>query len=266
MIKETQPYEHLTEYVYWQRDEEELRAYLRATNKAIDAWFGERWNEAVDRAVEIFDPEQHDEYLPNEIFHEAYGIWPASYYRQLSGAVLQDSITLYELFLERLANTVLGTFGASLSTAGTDDSWRWPDCVLFYRHYLGVEVESPEIEAIRWMRNKLAHLRGSLRTQEGKVRFEHHLSDFGLNAPSSVEEAEMGLVDQRPYFPRGIYLTPVQTWRVLNLVANQVKTTAKASFPFTLGRESTKYLEGVRDRDPVPLKDFGHKRFIAWND
>lgn len=259
-------HELLTEHVYWKRDEGELRAYLLATNKAIDAWFEERWNEAVEQAAEIFDPDQHDEYLPNELFHEAYGIWPASYYRQLSGSVLKDSITLYELFLERLANTVLRRFGAGLSTAETDDSWRWPDCVLFYRHYLGIEVASPEIEAIRWMRNKLAHLHGSLRTRQGKVQFEQHLDALALNAPSSAEESEMGLVDQRPHFPRGIYLTPVQTWRVLNLVANQVEATTGAAFPFTAGRTSTSHLEAVRSRSPVPVKDFGHKKLIVWGD
>lgn len=264
MSEELEPHELLSEYVYWKRDEEELRAYLRATNKAIDDWFDERWNETVEQAAEIFDPDQHDEYLPNELFHEAYGISPASYYRQLSGAVLKDSITLYELFLERLAHTVLRRFGAGLSTAETDDSWRWDSCVLFYRHYLGVEVEPPEIEAIRWMRNKLAHLHGSLRTREGKARFEQYLSTFELDASSSAEEIEMGLVDQRPHFPRGIYLTPVQTWRVVNLVADQVEATARAVFPFTSQNKSTEHLDALRDRSPIPVKDFGHKKIIVW--
>lgn len=183
------------EYVFWQMEEQKVRAFLLTTNRGMDAWLREQWDAAEVRANAIFDPEEHDGGLVAEIYEDRIGVWPTDYFWQLSSAVVKDAVALYEIFLETLANQLLRRAGHRLSTLDTEDSWRWPECTSFYTHYVGVDVAPDDIEGVLWIRNKLAHLRDGLRTEAGRAEFASHLEQLGLDGPETAEEQPLGLVD-----------------------------------------------------------------------
>ncbi|MDQ1176331.1 hypothetical protein [Microbacterium sp. SORGH_AS_0421] len=244
------------EYSVWRMPEEEVRAFLIATNHGMSEWLDAQWAAAEARADAIFDPEQHDEGLVAELFQEAVGVWPDEYFWQLSSAVIKDACALYEVFLDAMANAVLRRFGASLSSRGTENSWKWPECELFYRHYIGIDVAPPDIKAVLWIRNKLTHLRGDLRTPAGEADFQAHVALLKIDAPATADEAALGLVSEAPYMTRGVRLTQLQTLRILDVVADRVGTVAKAAFPFDYGGKANPHLLAVRAKAPLPIKGF----------
>lgn len=239
------------EYVFWQMEEQKVRAFLLTTNRGMDAWLSDQWDAAEARANEIFDPEVHDGGLVAEIYEDRISVWPTDYFWQLSSAVVKDAVALYEIFLEVLADQVLHCTGHRLSTLDTEDSWRWPECKSFYTHYVGVDVAPNDIEGVLWIRNKLAHLRDELRTETGRAEFASRVEQLGLGGPETAEEQPLGLVDHAPYMTRGVFLTQLQTWRLLDLIAVQVGKVALAAFPFIYGRQTSAYLEALRLGTPI---------------
>jgi hypothetical protein len=220
------------DYVFWQQEEEKIRAFLRTTNRGMDVWLREQWDAAEGRADAIFNPDYHDAGLVAELYQDQIGVWPADYFWQLSAAVIKDAVALYEVFLETLASQVLGRAGHLLATLNTEDSWRWPECRAFYTHYVGVDIAPPPIEAVLWIRNKLAHLRDGLRTDAGRQELRGHIDAVSLNAPITDEERALGLVEHRPYMADGVVLTQLQTWRLLDVIAEHVGVVALAAFPY----------------------------------
>ncbi|WP_341946963.1 hypothetical protein [Microbacterium sp. LWH11-1.2] len=248
------------EYAFWQMEEQKVRAFLLTTNRGMDAWLSDQWDAAEVRANEIFDPEAHDGGLVAEIYEDRIGLWPTDYFWQLSSAVVKDAVALYEIFLETLANQVLGRAGHRLSTLDTEDSWRWPEYKSFYTHYVGVDVASDDIESVLWIRNKLAHLRDGLRTETGRAEFASHVEQLGLDGPETAEEQPLGLVDHAPYMTHGVFLTQLQTWRLLDLIAVQVGKVALAAFPFIYGRQTSAHLEALRLGTPLAAPDLTVKQ------
>lgn len=218
-------------YVFWQFEEQRIRAFLRATNAGMDPWLTAQWDAAETEATARFNPDHDDEGLPAEIFEESVGVWPVDYFWQLSSAVIKDACALYEVFLESQANEVLGRGRAHLTKMSSEESWRWTDCQAFFTHYVGVDVTPPAIEAVLWIRNKMTHLRDRLRTDAGRAEFTAHLAALGIAGPATPDEAALGLVEHPPYMSRGVHLSQLQTWRILDVLANQVGVVAQASFP-----------------------------------
>jgi hypothetical protein len=241
------------EYVYWMMEEEKVRAYLRNTNKAMDAWLTAQWEQAETDASEIFDPERHDAGLEDELFMEAVGIRPADYFWQLSAAVIKDACTLYEVFLERSAQEVLRRVGASLSTSDTDDSWRWDDCEVWYQHYVGVDVRPPKLAAALWIRNKLTHLRNEIKTNEGRSLLRGHLDVLGGFEPPSEPELALGLVEHGKYLHNGLALSQLQTLRVLDAVRDTVNEVALAVFPYVYRSTTNPYLTALQSKQPIGI-------------
>lgn len=183
-------------------------------------------------------------------------MWPDEYFWQLSSAVIKDACALYEVFLDAMANAVLGRFGASLSTRGTEKSWQRPECEIFYRNYIGIDVAPPDIQAVLWIRNKLTHLRGDLRTPAGESEFQAHVSLLNIDTPATSDEAALGLMSDAPYMTRGVRLTQLQTVRILDVIADRVGAVAKAAFSFDFGGKSNAYLAAVEAKAPLSLKGF----------
>lgn len=248
------------EYVYWQMDELKIRGFLKATNHAMGAWLDAQWEAAESHASEIFDPDYHDAGLVAEVYEDRVGVWPPDYFWQLSAAVVKDAVALYEVFLEQLANVVLRRAGAQLATMNTEDSWKWAECEAFYRHYVGVDVRPPDVVAVLWIRNKLAHLRDELRTEAGHAEFAAHIEALGLGNPITPEEAALGLVEHRPYMAHGAHLTQLQTWRLLDIIADQVGVVARAAFPYLYRRQTNGYLEALGAGAPIGVKDLSVKQ------
>lgn len=251
------------DYVYWQMEETRVRAFLKSTNRGMGAWFGERWEAAAAEATSIFDPEQDGDDLQAVLFDRDVGVWPSDYFWQLSSAVVKDAVALYEIFLEQMANAVLHRFGARLANLQTENSWRWPECEAFYAHYIGVSVTPPKLESALWIRNKLAHLRDELRTDAGRAEFAAHLTVLSVDGPEAPEEAALGLVDHRAYMSQGVELTQLQTWRLLDVIAEQVGVVALAAFPFIHGGASNSHLAAVRSKTLLTVAGFPARKLIA---
>lgn len=241
------------EYVFWQMEEQKIRAFLKTTNHGMDVWLREQWDVADEHANEIFNPEYHDVGLTAELYEEQIGVWPQDYFWQLSTAVVKDAVALYEVFLETLANQVLRVAGRRLATMSTEDSWRWSDCKAFYRHYVGVDVAPPRVDAVLWIRNKLVHLRDGLRTEAGRQELRGHIVSLGLDSPATTEETGLGLVEHTPYMSHGVVLTQLQTWRLLDIIAEQVAVVALAAFPYLYRGQTNTHLEALRHGAPIAV-------------
>ncbi len=228
----------------------------------MGAWFDARWADAVAHADAIFDPDRHDDGLVAELFEDDVGVWPESYFWQLSSAVIKDAWALYEVFLEELAHDVLARFGAGLALMDTDDSWKGNESQAFYNTYVGIEVFPAPIDSIRWMRNKMAHLRSTLRSPGGMAEFTNHLSGLHIDQPMTSEEQALGLVDHRPYFSRGVELTQLQTLRILDILADHIAQVALAAFQFEYGGHSNVFFDAVQHKSPLKVKDLPAKKLL----
>lgn len=107
--------------------------------------------------------------------------------------MIKDSFTLYEVFLEDSAHHLLLPYGSGLNKLQTEDSWKVFEYQDFYKKYLGADIKSPEIEDIQWIRNKLSHLRDSLRTNEGKAEFAEKIEALGIVGDATTDENELNL-------------------------------------------------------------------------
>lgn len=257
------PHSVPVEYFKWQTDEERIRAFLTSTNRGMGAWFDARWEAAGVEADRTFNPDEHGEDLQAVLFEDDIGVWPPDYFWQLSSAVVKDAFALYEIFLEQLADAVLRRSGAGLRNLETTRSWHWDQCEAFYAHYVGVDVLPPKIQAAQWMRNKLAHLRDQLRTQEGVSEFEAHLGTLDVDGPLTAEEVDLRLTEHRPYMRRGVHLTQLQTWRLLDVLADHISTIALVAFPLVHGSETNSYLTAVRAKAPLDVPHLPARKLIA---
>jgi hypothetical protein len=253
-----------SEYVLWQRGEEQVRAFLTATNRGMSSWLDVEWEKAGDRANDVFDPDRHGDDLQATLFEQAVGVWPGEYFWQLSSAVLKDACSLYEVFLEQMADAVLQRVGARLAKMSTEDSWRWSDCKLFYQHYIGIDVTPPKIEAILWMRNKITHLRDELRTDAGKAEFAAKVALLDLDGPPTPAELDLGLADHRAYIPRGVDLSQLQTVRALDILREHIGVVAQQAFPFDYGGHTNSYLSALKSKSPISIKDFSTRKILAY--
>lgn len=253
-------------YVFWQYEEKRVRAFLRTTNVGMDPWLTQQWEAAGAEATEIFNPDYDDAGLPAEIFDDTVGVWPVDYSWQLSSAVIKDACALYEMFPEQQANEVLKRGRAQLTKMSSEDSWRWNDCEAFYTHYVGVDVTPPAIEAALWIRNKMTHLRDRLRTDAGRAEFTAHLTTLssGITGPATPDEVALGLVEHAPYMAHGVHLSQLQTWRILDVIADQVGVVAKAAFPYVYGGANNAYLTALANRAPLRIKDFSEGKLFTY--
>ncbi len=246
------------EYVFWQREHQQVRAFLIHTNQGMSDWFDGQWAAATSRADEIFDPERHDEGLVAELFDQATDVWPEDFFLQLSAAVIKDAVTLYELFLESLADAVLSRYGVRLATMQAEKTWFWDECVAFYASYLGIDVATTRIKAARWIRHKMTHQRSELRTEAGRMEFEQHLAAMRLD-DVEADGAYTTLADHKPFLTRGVELSQGQTLRILDAIADEVASVATAVFPFDHGNASSKPLLSLQDGKSIPVEGFPAK-------
>jgi hypothetical protein len=239
-----------SDYVFWQFEEVKVRALLRTTNRGMSAWLDGQWDLATARADDIFDPEVHDAGLVAEIFEDEVGVWPGDYF--------------WQTFLERLAHSVLQNVGARLRNMETESSWRWEESKLFYQHYVGVDIVPPKVEAVLWIRNKLTHLRDELRTDIGRQELAAHVGTLSIDHPATPKEQALGLVEDRPYMSRGVNLTQLQTWRILDVLADQVGVVARAAFSPMFGGPFNPHLAALMAKTPLTIPKFPTSKLIAY--
>ncbi|MFK0002542.1 hypothetical protein [Paenarthrobacter sp. NPDC090522] len=251
------PFETSTPVYYqWHFEELKLRGFLLTSNIGMNSWFEDQYDSANTRANTIFDPDRHGLSLPYDIFMERTGIDPNEYWWQLSAAAVKDACGLLEVFLEEAAHEVLGSRGSGLLKMRTEESWHWNACAGFYEDYLGLQVKPAEIADVIWMRNKLTHLRDELRTREGLNEFHERSERLGISHSPTPEELALGLVPHEPYAVRGVHLTQIQTWRVLEIVRSHVDALGLALHGFVYGSLTSEPLEAVAAGTPVDTPNF----------
>ena len=146
----------------------------------------------------------------------------------------------------------------------TESSWRWEESKAFYQHYVGVDIVPPKVEAVLWIRNKLTHLRDELRTDTGRQELAAHIATLSIDHPASTEEKALGLVEDRPYMGRGVNLTQLQTWRILDVLADQVGIIARAAFPPMFGGLLNPHLAALMAKNPLPIPKFPTNKLIDY--
>ena len=220
------------EYVNWNMAEQELRAFLLATARGMAPWFEERKVEAE----KIFDRINPEEAYGDEgysAFMDDVGIFWDQYWQQMAAVTIKEAFKLFEVFLEASAQHILRRYHSGLVDFSTDNSWNFNDCARFYKDYLSVEVLPRNISNIKWIRDKLSHLE-DIRTPTGIAQLESHMSDLALDISPTEEEIELGLYhdDWTPYMGTRLNFTPVQTWRVLQILRSHTNQLAKTFHTF----------------------------------
>lgn len=253
-----------TTYSEWHFNEIELRGFLVTSNLGMKSWFETQFTAAEAKAIEVFNPDLHDDSLAYDLFLEKTAIDPNDYWWQLSAAVIKDACALLEVFLERSADRVLATHGAGLRKLETEDSWKWYECESFYQDYMGLDVRPAGINDIIWIRNKLTHLRDELRTDKGLAEFDEVIKRLGVDGDPTDEETALGLVSHEPYTIRGVHLTQVQTWRILNLLRKHVDGLGAALHSYQYGLTSSKHLKALDHGLPLETKKFNFKTHLTW--
>lgn len=225
-------------YFMWSRAEKELRAFLLATTRGMRPWFRDR-EDAAEDAVGPFDPESsYGDEGYNE-FMDDVGIFWNQYWEQLAASMIKDAFKLFEIFLESSAQRILSPYGSGLVKFDTDGSWNFNQCTRFYKDYVGCRVLPETISGVKWIRDKLSHLE-QLRTQAGRALLLAHLRDLDLATPPTPEEQTLDLFHDAwaPTFGSELAFTPVQTWRVLQLLRTHVNDLAEPFQEFSRPRET----------------------------
>ena len=88
----------------------------------------------------------------------------------LQASVVRDGVSAFEAYLEKAGAEVLQKHGYSWKVRlGRTPEWR--DMVIFFSHYLDIEVDTERVNHIRQLRHNLTHLRGELRTPAQQEKF-----------------------------------------------------------------------------------------------
>ena len=253
-----------SEYVRWNDEELQTRGFLIASSRAVGRLLDEAWEAGNDFANMHWDLENTDGGDVYAYVVEKLGVEPLSYTQQLAASVLKEACALFEIFLERSADEIIRQHGGRLKTMLADDSWRWPACRTFYREYLGIDVQPGPIESITWIRNKSTHLRSDLKTPAARSELKERLDALNVSGTTSEFEATLGLEHKPIGMARGVELTPLQVWRLLDTLRNHVEWLAVELFPFSRGDKSTSTLDLVRAGRPPKFKDFNGPAMIRY--
>lgn len=243
----------------WHIDEVELRSFLVTSAEGMTAWFKTQEEDARSRAQAEFDPQYSREDDGYSFFMDRVGIFWEQYWYQLAAAVIKDACTLYEVFLEESAHETLQRYGSGLTTLSTEDSWRPNECHEFYRNYFDIRIDTADVEHIRWIRNKLSHLRDSLRTNAGEAEFSEKLKALGIDAEATSDELELNLphheYGRELSFGDSLTLSPLEAWRILNILRSHIEHVTRVLHDLQFGKYTTQALfdltngKVVRDRD-----------------
>lgn len=250
-------------YSMWHMDELELRSFLLATSTGMKAWFKAEEEAAEDGANRMVNPEDSYGDEGYNLFMDRVGIFWEQYWYQLAAAVIKDAFTLYEVFLEESAHDLLNRHGSGLRNLSTEKTWLLDQCDDFYTSYLGFPIKRDEIEHIQWIRNKMSHLRDSLRTPEGKVEFEGRIKALGISGDPTADEFQLSL----PHYDYGrdlafgpsLMLSPLEAWRILNLLRRNIEDLTQILHKIQYGRHTTEPLYNLSKGTAAKERD---KKFL----
>lgn len=216
------------DYGDWTLEERTLRAFLLATHRGMSGWFQER-EAAANESVRSMNPETMSGDESFNAFMEDTGIFWTDYWERSASLLIRDAFRIYEVFLFKSAHRVTRQYGSGLLKYGTEDTWNFPTCVQFYNDYLGLEVVPAKLEAAKWIRNKLTHL-ADLNSPSGAAELVAHRQELGLDVEPTKDEEALGLFheDSRWLFGERLRFTPLQTWRILDVIREQANIIGEA--------------------------------------
>lgn len=174
------------EFDQWKAVDADVRAFLRLTHRWAQNQYNVEWKNAEEEFAERFDPDRHDPDGNVDLFHHKVGgLWPEDYAWMVNAAALRDSVTAFEVYLEKSVLTVLKHFTWGVEGKPTQrlqfrkqmnfDSPSWNSLVQVYAHF-GLEIDTEEVKYVRSLRHLLAHQRGELRTEEKREKFAAEIS------------------------------------------------------------------------------------------
>lgn len=252
-------------YATWHFDEVELRSFLLTSVEGMKAWFQSKELEA-EKAVELLDPE---ETYGDEAFNHfmvGVGIFSEPYWNHLAAAVIKDAFTLFEVFLEESADRLLHGYRSGLKNLSSENTWLIRDCNRFYEDYLGFPILTADVEDIQWIRNKLSHLRDSLRTEQGQKEFSERLKRLGVGKDETEEEQVLRLphheFGRKLAFSKPLVLSPLEAWRIVGILRAHVEQLTVVLHSIQYGGQTTEALEALREGSPVRTGSKGDVRFL----
>jgi hypothetical protein len=174
----------------WRLVDKDIRAYLRFGLSVAEEAYDEIWEKAANEPSDGEGPE-----LP-DVFHQRVdGIWPHDFQWMFLVGGLKDSVTAYEVYLEKAMEEVLQHNGFTIAQFTDEHSLSWGRLERFYHSALGLSIENVDVKRVRNIRHILVHKRGELRTEDQRTAYGS-VGDFGLSRDIRLELDEtLGLMD-----------------------------------------------------------------------
>lgn len=174
------------EFDEWKAVDADVRSFLLLTHRWSQSQYDFEWKNAEEEFAEHFNPDRHDPDGNVDLFHRKVGgLWPEDYAWMVNAAALRDSVTAFEVYLEKSLVTTLKRFIWTVEDEPAQrlqfrkqmnfDSPSWNSLVQVYAH-LGLEIDTEEVKYVRSLRHLLAHQRGELRTEEKREKFSAEIS------------------------------------------------------------------------------------------
>ena len=205
-------------YHRWDENEQDCRRFMLTSNIGMSAWFEQQEESANREGFSMVDASNAQGDEGYSAYMDSVGLLKEDYWPALAAASVKNAVSFFEIYMEDSADEILRSRGWCLTKKAENKSWHWDDCVRFFDSFFGAGIASPEIESIRWIRNKLTHLHDTLRTQDDERALMSHRSTLGLDEPETGAEKPFGLY-RFMYAPLAgmpnLQLTPLDAWRIM---------------------------------------------------
>lgn len=221
------------EFDQWKAVDADIRAFLRLTHRWSAKTYDIEWQKAQSEFSEKFIPELDDPGDYVDTFHKnVEGLWPDDYSWMVNAAALRDSVTAFEVYMEKSLLAVLRHHRwraeneplkvLQFTKQSSFDSPPWGSIVKVYAHF-GIDANSEEVRYVRSLRHLLTHQRGELRTKEMRSKFAEEF-DSETNARS------LGPV-------RDVPLTEERVLEMMDVLASKVRETDPAPWSYIYSHE-----------------------------
>lgn len=183
----------------WYLVDQDQRTFLRIGLQLAREKYDEVWEQASHEPGDPDGPELVD------VFDDRIGgLWPHDYEWMHLAGVLRDSVTNFEVYLEKASSEVLGSHGLKW-----DGSPRWGELKRLARA-LGITLESDDVREVRDLRHFLTHQRGELRTEDQRRKFAQDSTD--VIPPIVVELGEESVLTAMDRLARAVRSIDPAIW------------------------------------------------------
>lgn len=153
----------------WKLVDRDHRAFLRLGLSFAEVEYARLWKEAGEEPYWDGRPEQLDSFED-----KIHGLWEHDYTWMHLAGVLRDSVSNFEVYLEKAREEVLAHQGQPLLVSSRSPNW---EKLKAFFNQLGGTIETTEVKDVRELRHFLTHRRGELRTEELRAQFQATHSD-----------------------------------------------------------------------------------------